>query len=269
LFHFQGTRYDNNWPQFSPDGRYLVAWDAVYEVATGETVFELVNGNYGQWRFSPDGSLLAVGAEAVYEVATGERLLTIEGFSTRFSVDGRLLAVDEVVYEVGTWEPYEGTLAEGIPSPDGTMTVLWDEGLYDAANGQMIFAVPAGEGQTHNRVGAFSPDQTLLIVNFWGTCLLYDSEGYPWSYRSGLVDTQGEVLEFSAGDGMPVQDVTGLLVVMARSPDDPWLRVRYPDSFVYRLSLEGWIAADEVAIVALPDGVPVETPVGQSQTDRQ
>jgi WD40 repeat protein len=168
---------------FSPDGRYLVSYDAgVLDIATGEIVFPQ-GGNFSPdmslfsaddglyevegWQqrfstsnlgyFSPDSSMVAIGSDGVYDTTTGE--LLFPAWRAAFSPDSSLVAVTgEGVYEVETSDlrfPTE-TNHHIVFSPDGTMAAVGFEGVYDTQSGERLFDI--GE------YGYFTADSSLFRV---------------------------------------------------------------------------------------------------------
>jgi RNA polymerase sigma factor (sigma-70 family) len=148
---------------FTRDGKYLAAvcWEGrcgIWETATGRLVRWLESGPFYsivQCDFSPDGSLLAVGAGApqgriegitvgVYEVATGKQLFTTPGTNSVFAPDGRSLV---------TWDGYghgAGKTARRVHVPSGKelSSFAYNENFSDSAprsDGVWFFEIQANK----------------------------------------------------------------------------------------------------------------------------
>jgi WD40 repeat protein len=86
---------------FSQDGRFLAS-TGVYDIATGDRLFELKGSDTRDWKvipnvtFTPNGQIIAsavYGSVRLWDVNTGNDLVTLLGdISLAFSPDGRLLA---------------------------------------------------------------------------------------------------------------------------------------------------------------------------------
>ncbi len=132
LLTLENPRSHVNHIAFSADGNLLAVADgdrnpapgrdkapvvAVYEIATGELVgqFKLPEGMAHSAAFSPDGRLLAAGADGgknavhLWDVYTGQEVAALEGhsagvLSVAFSPDGKLLASGSLDTTILLWD---------------------------------------------------------------------------------------------------------------------------------------------------------------------
>jgi WD40 repeat protein/serine/threonine-protein kinase RIO1 len=195
----QGYRYVDS-VSFTPDGRTLASCEhatvRLWDVATGEQLLAIpTNHGWTSAAFSPDGSVLAYGAEQrlikLWDVAAKHEIRTLQGHSDFVSVI--------------IWSPDGKRLASS--SQDKTIR------LWDAQSGKEIRTLV---GHTHH-VGpiAFSPDGLTLAssgvapdntIRFWDT-----QTGEPVQVRDFGTRTVGGIafspdgLRFAASVGQVVK----------------------------------------------------------------
>lgn len=236
-------------PEFSPDGRWLAAErDGVYDVQTGERLIALENAPFASPRFSPDSRWLA-DAGAIFDMATGEKLFDMDIWNEAvFSPDSRLVVGADGVYDVPSGERlFELSGARVSFSADGSLIAASDGRIHNVETGEVVRRMLDDP--------TFSPGGTLLSVNPDAVtgCFIYGLSDHPFPYRSGLVQPNAGVnIRRSPFLSADVLRSTGdLLVVTARNDDGTWYKVLYDGT-------EGWVSAEAVSIVEMPDGVPVE-----------
>lgn len=254
--------------KFSPDSKWLAVWSTVYDIETGEAVFSFTPGtsiefspdstlmatsiavfDTGTWekrfdiagnaRFSPDSRLIVIFRDGIRETATGQYVAhhsdAIDYGDFAFSPDGTMIAFGregEMVQSTSNWEVLY--TFDGFPptfSPNGTLLAT-PSGIYDAQNGELLFDFNLSGSQL-----SFNLDNTILATGQHDFCALYAIEGMSWPYRSALV----------------YLDSGGIYPVYATTPDGKWLRI----SEIF------WAAADDIDILSLPEGIPVEDPASE------
>jgi hypothetical protein len=196
-----------------------VADDGVYNVASGERLFEIGGTDV---EFSPDGSLLAVQNDAVYDLAQRQRLYPIETVLVEFSPNSRLLAVGGT----GLLDARTGQLQFSFPnqnnvfalefSSDGALLALVEgESEYQGVPGGVYTLVSEGEisifevesGEIRSSITStesiddigFSPDGTRLALTSDG---VYDTSNgeFLFSIGSNTDGFRNGIMRFS-GDG--------------------------------------------------------------------
>jgi WD40 repeat protein len=180
---------------FSPAGRLLASWEAIWDVETKQIVHALEQGECAAVAFSPDGTTLAVanndGATKLWDVSSGQVVRTLDDPASNlshgiaFSPDGARLAVHrEPNAMVKLWDVESGQLLRTWPqitekylhgvafSPDGQLlasagtegtTLVWDvrePQSNDVATGQVLHTL---QGNSCWDV-TFSPDGSLLAT---------------------------------------------------------------------------------------------------------
>ena len=240
-------RISGSVPVFSPDGRWLaVERDGLYAIESGERSIEFGSAPFAAPRFSPDSHWLAAGG-AVYDLTSGEKRfdMTIRNAAT-FSPDSRRVVGADGVYELESGQRlFELNGAAASWSSDSSLVASVDGQVVDAATGSPLMAAI---GQP-----TFSPGGAWLSVDYMPYCLIYGLSSATYPYRSGLVDPNSGVnirrrptllsdVLHSTGD---------FLAVSARTPDNRWFKVFYRE-------FTGWVSADAVRVVEMPDAVPVE-----------
>ncbi len=216
---------------FSPDGSKLASAGSLWDVATGShTPLE----TYYSAAFSPDGTLLALGAYdariILWDLAAGTTAATYAHrgtvYSVAFSPDGTKLATGNIAGRVFLWDVATGAheTLEGHTdevhsvafSPDGRTLASGSNdhtvGLWDVGTGTHITAL---EGHTSWVFSvAFSPDGETLASSSWdGTVRLWDLatrtgfatlEGHTGRVRSVAFSPDGTTLA-SVADGGTVR----------------------------------------------------------------
>lgn len=236
-------------PAFSPDGRWLVVvGDGLYDVETGERVIVLENTPFASPRFSPDSRWVAV-AGAVFDLTTGEKQFDLDIWNAAaFSPDSQRVVGADGVYDVETGERlFELSGARVSFSADGSLVATTDGSIYNVATGEQVRALPGSV--------TLSPAGSFLSVDLSPYCALYGLPDAAYPYRSGLVEPYSgvNVRQRPSTSGAIVASTRETLAVSAQTADGQWLRV-------FRGDLTGWVAAEAVRILELPEGVPVETP---------
>lgn len=175
-----------DWVHYTSDGRYLlVSASGLYETATGELLIPAETPRYvlGVGKVSPDGRWFVDG-NAVYDLTTLEqvtrldRAMFIEGDDEAyygfidFVNEGRWLAFDrfdtehenwvKVYVEIETWE----TILDGGDYPSGmglrfsndyTRYAVGGEGVFSYPSGEKLFDLPRGQVE-------FSEDSSVILV---------------------------------------------------------------------------------------------------------
>ena len=268
-------------PSISPDNKFIaVDGEGLYEIASGERLFSLPDG---LGVFSPDSHWLALTSGDVYDVQTGERLIRSDDdtpFSIpAFSDDGRWLAVADALYDTNTFEKaFDFVMrTHAVFSPDsqfvvgllgiyaipsgeqvfelrGTAANFSADGSLVATAGGNLYSAETGE-VTRQMLGVptFSPRGTLLSVWVSPYCLIYGLPEHSYPYRSGLVQpySGANIRSTPSLSGAVLRSTSDLLVVTAQTADGSWLKVAYED-------VVGWVSAEAVRIVEMPEGVPIE-----------
>jgi eukaryotic-like serine/threonine-protein kinase len=199
-----------NWPEFSPDGRFLAAsyrasWHDfpnavnVWNLSTREIVLTVSNC-WGCQTFSPDNRYILLHPRdnglLLYDAKTLQKVRRLEhgdsaGFYTRFSRDGKLLAIpSRADSNVRIVEVATGRLLRTLSHPGVVRSVGWHP------NGRWL-AAPCADGKTylwdviagrqidqfgnHNSPSSwarFSPRGNLLLTSSWdSTFSLWDLAG--------------------------------------------------------------------------------------------
>lgn len=175
-----------DWVRHSPDGRHLIVSEVgLYETATGELLIPSENHLYlpGVGEFSPDGRWFVDG-NIVYDLTTLEQVTTLARNAPtygdedplygeiEFVNDGRWLAFDrfdaeheawvKVYVEIETWE----TILDGGDYPSGmglrfsndyTRYAVGGEGVFSYPSGEKLFDLPRGQVE-------FSEDSSVILV---------------------------------------------------------------------------------------------------------
>ncbi len=253
-------------PAFSSDGRQVaVSSDGVYDTATGQRRLAIKDF----FAFSSDKSLLAISNDGVYDAHTLQRHFLIGDGAPTFSADNSLLVVGrDAVYVVVSGERrFRISGYEGNFSPDNTLlAVSGNDGVYDISTGQRRL------NTNHDSFGIhFNPNATMLILEFsvfrpdQGSdpyCVIYGSSENQWPYRSGFVGTKGTISILDTPRGteiMKVQDSQSNsgLPVYGRTGNNDWFKV-YVRDFTLNKFVYGWVSANDVDVISIPDEVPVE-----------
>lgn len=142
---------------FSPDSSLIaVGGKGVYEIATGELIFEHPNARVS---FTRDNRYLLVDRRALYDLTTGEELLEFAASFAAFSPDDRFLLVENVgLYELETMERHLPGVGFGAFSPDSRWLAVSGDAVYDLQTFEQHFSI-AGINPV------FSADSSLVAVN--------------------------------------------------------------------------------------------------------
>lgn len=236
-------------PVFSPDSQWLVVErDGLYNVERGERILALENDPFVVPQFSSDSRWLA-DARGVYDVHTGEQQFEMDIWnSAAFSPDSQSVVGADGGYALPSGEPlFELSGASVNFNVDGSLIASVDNHIYDTATGEAVF--------TTLGLSTFSPAGNFLSVKADTYCLVYGLPDADYPYRSGLVMpySGANVRVRPSASGSIVFSTREMLAVSAQTADGQWFKVFSPDG-------EGWVAAEAVEIIEMPDGVPVETP---------
>jgi hypothetical protein len=275
---------------FNADSTLIaVPGDAVRDTMTGEPIFEIMGG--GEVAFSPNGRMLAVGGDAIYDTTTWQPLYMLPSDSMLqiFSPDSqKVLLTGDGVYDVATWQPLfildEGSEYAGYLSAfsaDSSLIAISNQGVYDTASWELVFEMhDFGDFSPDNHlfvlsrdgvydaqswikyvdiVGSahFSPDGTYILSSVYndglghGTCFVYGYSGTNWPFRSGLI---------RVGEGVIWNNPPGAPVGWPLSPGYVAVLARTPDGNYFRVDNTRWVAAADVEVLFMPEGVPVENP---------
>lgn len=224
----------------SPDSRLIaLPQNGVYEIATGNRLFNIEGESRTFHTFSPDGSLLAINGggattQRLYNVYTGDLKFQISGafspnsqyiavdyegiynvtagdleFSLNvdwatFSPNGRfVVALGDGVYEVGTWRklfPIEsGSI---LWSHDSRLLAVSNEAVYNTSTGEIVFDISSFE---YHMNLAFSPDDRLLAIS--GNAV-YDAT--TWEQRF-LISENSNYVTFSHDGKYLVASMDGII----------------------------------------------------------
>ncbi len=216
---------------FSPDNKILVttANDGihVWDVSSGEFLYQLLGVSLADMAFSPDGKFLAGVADGAFRIWS-------------FSETGLSLVKENPIYDLVSSVAY---------SPDGNTIVT---GSFDnvvrvwSADGTLIRAI--GESWMVTSV-AFSPDGKYIAVGIagngsiqvcrtsdWQPIYMKDSEdGGPIQAVAFLPN--GQVIAVSAGGNVAVYEINGdMLYSFTDSSYDVWSVSISPDGKVFALA---------------------------------
>ncbi len=245
-------------PEFSPDSHYVsISEDGVYDLESKQKLI-IINAD-ARTSFSPDSQSIAITGDGLYDLATQKRRFKI-GFSdyypAHFFEDSQWLGLGEDgIYDLSTNEKtFNISSLIFSATQDASLITLYRKGIFETATGQLKFRIEDARFVAHDKLVISliwtldAPDSTF--------CAVYGVKGDKWSYRSGLVNTSRTQI-YNAPNGDKRLDAQGRplttgrqLAVFAQTADKKWLRVA--DST--------WVKISDVKPVALPEGIPVETP---------
>jgi WD40 repeat protein/uncharacterized caspase-like protein len=129
----------------SPDSKYVLAADTVWEGATGREVYKLqgLEDEVGAVAFSPDGTQILTAADTtcLWDAATGKKTQTLGGinrFRVSYSPDGK----KAIGLAHGSWRKQGRAMAAAF-SPDGKLVLTGNTEdtaarMWDAASGQEL-----------------------------------------------------------------------------------------------------------------------------------
>jgi hypothetical protein len=130
----------------------------VENIAQLELGYALPGSCDGNPRFSPDGTLLAVGGSGVYELSTGSLRFPIEANYAQFSPDGRyLIGSQDGIYDVATGERLFSITTDAQFSRDSSLVAVYSDGVYDVSTHERLFAISGG-------FSIFSANRNFLAV---------------------------------------------------------------------------------------------------------
>lgn len=227
--------------EFSPDGTRLAAgifpnfqmrqWDLLSEAdaTTQQPPDEIHNNIWAVVEFSPDGSMIAWGADNcttyLWDVAAEEihTRFTGSGFGNvsdiAFTPDGEMLATScgelsfwDIANETTTLDPIGWGNTDLEFSPDGSMLAGGDEILgevtvWDAVTGETLFMFPL-EGDQRFFSLAFSADSSVLAIGRNDEIQLWDAHRYELLQTLPIPGKNAISITFSP-DGTLLASATG------------------------------------------------------------
>ncbi|MBA3869169.1 MAG: hypothetical protein H0X30_08445 [Anaerolineae bacterium] len=246
-------------PEFSLDSRYIsISEDGVYNIESRKKVVKFQSTDTPS-SFSPDSKSIAVITDGVYDLATGNRLFKISGnkYATPlyFGNTNWLDVDDDGVYDLSTGKKQldvSGHIYSA--SPDGSLTVIDQKGIFETTTGQLKFRIRNGYFAIHDKLVLSYISTSSELSGLY--CAIYGIKGDKWPYRSGLVDTSHTQI-YNAPNGDKRLDAQGRPLTTARQQA---VFAQTTDKQWFKIGDNSWVKASDVQPVSLPEGIPIENP---------